>query len=426
MNNAEDKLKEIVKHVCSKVPFYIKYAEEHELDINNVSIDDFNKLPLVTKDMVMDNPKEFTSSDCNRYLYKKNLTVRRTSGSTGRYLKVYWNAHDDVRSLLGLWYRRKKFFNIVPSDKYCFFYTTDYAYNRFVAEYKDTIYIVDKLLGFSKINLTPERIYDIYLQMKQFQPVWIMMQPSIAMLLAEVIRKQDLGRIDSLRYIELTGEYLTTVARDEISETFQCEVANQYGCNEVNSIASDCTKHRLHVQNSGIYVEILKDGEPVKNGEEGDIYITSFHNHAMPFVRYKIGERGILHDASCCDCGNTALVLELLNGRESSTIITRQGNRIPAYIFLRPVEYINEKLGNIIRQFQVVQNGIDDFTVYIVLKKSYANWNDEIKNVFVREIRDDALKDAQWNFVFRDVLIPENTTGKLSYFVCACKGEESR
>lgn len=66
---------------------------------------------------------------------------------------------------------------------------------------------------------------------------------------------------------------------------FNCKVASQYGCYEVNSIAYECPFHKLHVMTENVYVEIVEDNQ---------ICITSKHNRVMPFVRYKVGDRGRL------------------------------------------------------------------------------------------------------------------------------------
>ena len=38
---------------------------------------------------------------------------------------------------------------------------------------------------------------------------------------------------------------------------FNCKVASQYGCYEVNSIAYECPFHKLHVMTENVYVEIV-------------------------------------------------------------------------------------------------------------------------------------------------------------------------
>lgn len=417
MKMIDEKLIKMVKHAYSTVPFYKKLIKDTNLVVSNLDRADFGKLPLIDKAMVSSSGLEMLSEKYNGYMDRKDLLIRRTSGSTGCYLKIYWNKYDDIRSMMGLWYRRKQIYGISTSDKYCYFYTTNYISNKFVEEQKYTVLIGEHSLGFSKQNLNSDRINMIYLKMVEFNPDWIIMQPSVALLFTTTIKKYNLPKLKNLKYIELTGEYLTALVRSEIQSVFQCNVVNQYGCMETNSIASDCRYGNLHIQSSNVFVEILQDGKEVSLGEEGELYITSLENYAMPFVRYKIGEKGMIHESKICKCGNKHPILQLMTGRECVSVITETLDRIPPYVFIRPIEYINEKVGNIIRQFQVIQKGINQFTVKLVLNSSYLNWKDTIKELFIKELKESLLENAQWEFEYTDMLFPCDKSGKLSYFI---------
>lgn len=59
-------------------------------------IEDLKKLPLLFKNQIQSNPDNFLSS---KYLYfpeSSNLVMQKTSGSTGKFLKVYWSQQDLV------------------------------------------------------------------------------------------------------------------------------------------------------------------------------------------------------------------------------------------------------------------------------------------------------------------------------------------
>ena len=199
--------------------------------------------------------------------------------------------------------------------------------------------------------LDSKRLIEICNKMYEFDLIWIIMQPSMAILLVNCIQENDLSRLRSLKYMELTGEYLTDLVRVKLIEVFNCRICNQYGCNEANSIASEFNDNRLHCHSSNVYVEIIEDGQTVPYGTEGDIYITSLTNNAMPFIRYKIGDRGRLINS-----GLKSPILELTLGRASDFVIDEGNVKLPAYIFIRPIEHINEKIGNIIKQYQIIQN----------------------------------------------------------------------
>ena len=404
-------LLKIVKHAYNTVPFYRELKKQMKTVNSEISgIEEFKNLPFVDKDMVQKNHELLLSDDYLTYPNNSRLSIRRTSGSTGKYLRIYWDYKYNIKSLLELWYCRKKFYNIHPHDKYCYFYTTDYRANKLIDEPEMIIAGDKKSIGFSKNDLNEEKLLKIYNSMYEFNPIYIMIQPSMAILLMECMERNNKPCFVDLRYIELTGEMLINSVRDKLEIFFGCPVCNQYGCNEANSIACEHGDRNLYVNTSNVYVEIVKDGKCVSEGEYGDIYITSLTNYAMPFIRYKIGDQGKLIYK------DNKQILELVTGRTAYFVIDREKNRLPSYIFLRPIEHINEQIGVVIYQFQVVQNDIDDFEVYLSLAPTYAGWKKTIEELFISNIKQETIKTANWKFTYKERLYPDNVTGKLTYF----------
>ncbi|MCL2052367.1 MAG: hypothetical protein FWG91_11680 [Lachnospiraceae bacterium] len=411
----KDSLSKIVRHAYTTVPTYQEFLHEKGMTIDDFDVSKFHHLPLIDKSIALNG--NMLSSVFNNNLATKDIIIRRTSGSSGHYMKIYWNRHDDLRSMLQLFYRRKKYYNISTNDKNCYFYTTNYINNRFVAEDDESLSLDGNSLGFCKLNLTQERVGEIYERILAFNPIWLNFQPSLALIVADHIKANKLPAIKDLRYIELTGEYLTLDMRAELSNIFKCKIANQYGCIETNSIASDCGGNQLFVNTSNVYVEIIKNGQVLPDGEVGDIYITSLANYAMPFIRYRIGERGSLSPAKLTGNDSNQLVLNLLNGRTSTFIRTERAERLPLYIFYKPIEFINEKIGNIISQFQVEQIAIDQFNVNLVIKNEYIGWKNTVMEMFIAQLKNDDLRNAKWHFSFSERLFPDEKTGKLNFFV---------
>lgn len=161
--------------------------------------------------------------------------------------------------------------------------------------------------------------------------------------------RNNIDKIQNLSYIELTGEMLLESTRQKLKEVFKCEIANQYGCHEANSIAFECPHNKLHCMEDNIYVEIVdNEGKEVQDGKDGSIIITTLNNHAMPFIQYKIGDRGVIdHNHDVCKCGNKSPVLKLSSGRVNDYIVLSDGSRINAYVFVRAIETVNMELDNI-------------------------------------------------------------------------------
>lgn len=118
-----------------------------------------------------------------------------------------------------------------------------------------------------------------YFEILDYNPVWMILQPSIAVILCQIAEKNN-STPSNLKYIELTGEELSDAARKKIQSVFRCYIANQYGCKEVNSIAFECPEGNMHCMSSNVYVEVTDT--------DNLIYVTSLNNHIMPFIIWRV------------------------------------------------------------------------------------------------------------------------------------------
>ena len=94
----------------------------------------------------------------------------------------------------------------------------------------------------------------------------------------------------------------------------------------------------------------------------GNIIVTLLTNYTMPLIRYKIGDIGVLSDKDC-SCGRGLPLLEKVKGRIRSVFRNKQGDLIDGGIFIR-LFYFREN----IKQFQVIQESLEQITINIVLK----------------------------------------------------------
>jgi phenylacetate-CoA ligase len=79
-------------------------------------------------------------------------------------------------------------------------------------------------------------------------------------------------------------------------------------------------------------VEILRDGLPVAPGEDGDVVVTDLVNHAMPLIRYRIGDVASFLPGTC-QCGREFSRLSAVKGRVSGTISTPDGRWVHGEFF---------------------------------------------------------------------------------------------
>ena len=174
-------------------------------------------------------------------------------------------------------------------------------------------------------------------------------------------------------------------------------------------------KGHLHCMEENAVIEILDEqGDPLPDGEEGEIVVTSLSNFAMPLIRYKIGDRGcFLKEA--CSCDDPGKVLKLTTGRSNDWVVDREGNLLNVYIFVRCVENINRIYEHAILQFQVIQHAVDKFTIKLVIDEECEP--DEICRYFMENLWQGTLLGADFRIQIYPELMPEERSGKLKWFV---------
>ncbi|MBQ3546524.1 MAG: phenylacetate--CoA ligase family protein [Lachnospiraceae bacterium] len=409
-----NKHERIAQYAYEKSLFYrenIEYTESKESE--NV---EFEKLPIVSKDDIVESGFPISPIE---YMMKGNKDAIKvsTSGSTGKILTIDWNKKDFLMSMTPLWNLRRKYYGINTWDRMCYFYTIRFLGSKEMMETEDR-----NTLGFSKTSLNDERLKEIYMKMTDYKPKWLLLQPSTAKMLINTALKYELSPIDTVEYIEFTGEMLTDELRRKVKDFFDCKIANQYGSYEFNSIAYECPYGNMHIMSENVYVEVMgEDGIVHKIGDcnnddesEKDLIITSLINKRTPFIRYNIGDRGKVTNKIECKCGNHSPIIKLTVGRSHNYAECEDGTRLNAYIFPRAIENVNCVLDDVIKQFQVIQRGINDFLVRLYVDDM--SETNAIKEVFERNILEEALKNARYEYSFESEYIKDIKGDKLMYF----------
>jgi len=158
-------------------------------------------------------------------------------------------------------------------------------------------------------------------------------------------------------------EMISTSAASFDIARFGSEVFNGYGAAEAMYAAIECREHDgLHIDSSRFLIEVV-DENGKWTDEEGDILITSLTNHTMPFIRYRIGDRGILSYESC-SCGIHMPKLKRILGRSVDHIKAPSG-RIIDFAYLATVF---DKRHDSIDTFKLVLERADCLKVMIVAR----------------------------------------------------------
>ena len=163
--------------------------------------------------------------------------------------------------------------------------------------------------------------------------------PSFALLLAE--RATELGVKDAigLRWgingAEAWSDELRTKVEDAWGGGYSaCDI---YGLSEVigPGVAAECRENKggMHVFEDHFYPEIVDvvTGEPVADGEAGELVITTLTKEAQPVIRYRTRDITRFLPGPC-PCGRTSRRIGRLEGRADDMLINRGINVYPRTI----------------------------------------------------------------------------------------------
>lgn len=405
------RLEKIVRETYETVPIYVRNREKLKINMEEIVKEEkWEDIPVLERNQIISEETSVMAPSAVSLLMANKLIFARTSGSTGKYMEIWWKKEDYNKSMLPLWYYRNKYYGILPQDKMCYFYTVHNV------EEEEKSFLRKSELGFSKMNLTMERLSDIWHEMKEFQPKWLMLQPEIAMLLCKCMDRYGLARIESVQYIEFSGEILTDTIRQTVKEHFECRMANQYGANEFNSIAYECPYGNMHLMSENVYVEVLNENGECVAGEEGEVYVTSLTNSVMPLIRYRIGDRGKLEMGKKCLCKNHNPVFQLSSGRADDWIVLADSEKVMPNVLIRAFDCVNYRMDGVIKQFQAIQEDIGQFLVRLVVEEEDEYLKKEIEELFMESLEDERLRAARYRFEYQEELFPDEETGKLKWF----------
>jgi phenylacetate-CoA ligase len=164
------------------------------------------------------------------------------------------------------------------------------------------------------------------------------------------------------------GETLNSDVRHDIERVFGCRVVDSYGATEVGYLAFECPAGEgYHLAHESVLVEVLDDrGVPVPAGAVGQVVVTTLYNHAMPFIRYVVGDYAVAA-AGPCRCGRTLPRIASIAGRQRSVFTFVDGSQRSPWgfrsAFLRAIPA---------RQMQIVQTALDTIEVRYVPKTGAA------------------------------------------------------
>ena len=379
----EGRLQDLMKYLSSNSMFYKRMFREHKIDSNNIkSLEDLTKVPVTTKDDLQKYNNDFFCVE-----QSKVVDYVTTSGTTGK--PVFFGLTD--KDLDRLAYNEAISFacsNITEKDTIQLMTTID---RRFMAGL--AYFLGARRLGAGIIRVgagIPELQWD---SISKFKPTYLIAVPSFLLKLIEYAEKNNIDQnASSVKGVICIGEQLkdqdfsANVLSKKIKQKWNIELFSTYASTEMSTAFAECRyQHGGHHHPELIIVEILdENNEPVIEGEEGELVVTTLGVEAMPLLRFKTGDVVKAHYGNC-ECGRNTLRLGPVVGRKKH-MIKYKGTTVypPAmYNLLHDFPEVNSYIIEIDNN----EIGTDKITIKLVAKEFSKDLLIRLKDHFRAKLR---------------------------------------
>jgi phenylacetate-CoA ligase len=359
------KLQSLIAYAYEHVPFYRERFKQHGINPQDIqSLKDFSAIPYLTKEDINANIEDLISPEI------KQVYWNETGGSTGQPMRFLvedsfwrWNvAHE---------FRGRHWFGVHEGDKVAWVWGA----LRDMPDWHWRSRLKAKVMRHRYLNafgMTEGNMHSFAQMLVKWKPKMIRAYSSALELFARFIKDEAITGIQP-KLIETTAETVTRPQRQLFEEVFQCPVVDCYSAREFATIAYQCPMGGRHVCETR-HLELVADGEAVSPGELGEVVITSMHQFAMPFIRYKIGDMGIYEDGHCL-CGRGLPVLREIVGRLHDYLVTSDGQFVHGEFFA----YIFRPKPQVVR-YQVYQPDRHHLDVRLLCRQHMSDtWLEEVR-----------------------------------------------
>jgi len=368
-----DRLVKLADYVYSRSPLYKKKFDAMGLLPSDIkTIDDIQKLPFTTKDDMRDSYPFGLFSVPREEL----LEIHVSSGTTGNPTLVGYTKED-----LKLWSevmaRSFACAGAKPGDTL----QVAYGYGLFTGGLGAHYGGLE--LGLTVIPASSGQTKRQLKLMEDFSPRILACTPSYAIYMLEEAKEMGLDPRKSSWEVGVFGaEPWSNSIRNEIENGWNMLATDVYGLSEIigPGVAQEChNKNGLHIFWDVFYPEIIdpKTGKAVKEGEDGELVITTLTKKGIPLLRYRT--RDIVSMTwEKCYCGRTSPRISKIKGRTDDMIVVRGINVFPSQI-----EHVLLEIEGVHPHYQIIvdrkSGQMDDLEIWVEVEDKI--FSDEIKKL---------------------------------------------
>jgi phenylacetate-CoA ligase len=321
------RLQDVVRLVYDRVPHYRKKLDAAGVGPDDIQdIEDIAKLPFTTKEDL----RETYPFGMFGVPMEEVVRIHASSGTTGKQTVVGYT-RKDIHTWAEVIARTLAAGGTHAAD----FVQNSYGYGLFTGGLG--LHYGAELIGASVIPTSGGQTRRQVQIMQDFGSTVLCCTPSYALVIGEEAReiRVEFAKLP-LRVGFLGAEPWSQTMRLEIEAALSIDALDIYGLSEIigPGVGFECLqKTGLHLNEDHFYPEVIspETGEPVADGELGEVVFTTLTKEALPLLRYRTRDlTRILPEP--CPCGRTIRRMERVTGRSDDMLIIRGVNVFPSQI----------------------------------------------------------------------------------------------
>jgi len=379
----EEKLRELLVYLQNNSLFYQNLFKEHHINIHDIqSLEDLQKIPTTTKNDLQEHNHDFFC-----IAQDKIVDYSTTSGTLGDPV-TFGLSDSDLERLA---YNEAVSFacaGIQKGDVVQMVTTID---KRFMAGL--AYFLGLRKMGASVVRMgpgIPELQWD---SIFRYRPKYLITVPSFLLKMIDYAEKHGVDYKNSSVYGAVcigesikNQDFTDNILSQRIKEKWNVKLFSTYASTEMSTAFTECEfQMGGHHHPELIITEILDDNEnPVKEGESGELTITTLGVEAIPLLRFKTGDMVKAHYEPC-QCGRTTMRLGPVVGRKQQMIKYKGTTLYPPAM----TDILNDF--NTISCYQIVIQsndlGLDEIIIKVSTEEEHENFVNEIRDHFRAKLR---------------------------------------
>jgi len=323
-------LGEHLAYAAAHSPFYRELFRERGVQLSGSALETLRGLPFTDKKLLSERNDDFLAVPMSRV-----VDLSLSSGTTCHPTAVMFTEMDLKR----LAYNEEISFagcGMTRDDVVLLTCTMDRCFIAGLAYFSGV-----RSLGAAAIRNGLSSFESHWELIRRLKPTVLVGVPSFLLKLARFLESRGIDPASTgVRKAVCIGEPIRDRslsllrAGELLAQLWGARVYSTYASTETITSFCECTAQQGgHLHPDLAVVEIVgEDGEPLPDGEAGEVVLTPLAIEGMPLLRFKTGDRGFLVEGPCA-CGRNSQRLGPILGRTSQMIKFRGTTLYPESIF---------------------------------------------------------------------------------------------